>query len=108
MRHRIEDEIDEIKRYNASQLDANGIVRDGGSQRVPMLLMDAADPLPIEAKVADAFERGYKRGLQDARRKTTIRDPFGRLKESREEETEEDDSATVSRRQEAVVTDSRM
>jgi hypothetical protein len=77
-------------------VNADGSVRSGISVRVPMMLTDAAprrfrNP---QDQLHDAFMRGYRAGLADVK-KTIVRDPFGRVLETWEEEQRRD-SAPVT------------
>src|SRR5262249_61591217 len=62
----LRDERDEIEARNRAALDERGLLKDGHSLRVPMFMADAA---PEDQRVNDAFERGYRQGMQDARRR---------------------------------------
>jgi hypothetical protein len=92
-----------------SPFDRNGVLKDGHTARVSMLMRDARDARVIDAglhrpgyrvgdaDMRDAKQRAYdayafdvENAWRDGGRKITQRDPQGRLMSTLEEEEEED------------------
>jgi ribosome modulation factor len=90
----LQDEREEVEAENRKQCDARGIIRDGGRLRIPLFMADSA---PDDRVLEDAFQRGYQRGLADAKRREGIQYNAKGEEISRWREREEEDSTSDAR-----------
>lgn len=102
-----------MKRHYRPRDDDDDIVPDGGRVRVPLTMMDSVQRAvtvagaPVrdgQGGTAGLHRPGVRLAVGDARaRKTVVRDPRGRLLETREEEEFEADDAAMDARDAAYA-----